>query len=135
MAADVKLRISASKKSGSSWYSALSLEGNKYYYKFTGGNTGANNGNQQLNANGNAKSFDIRLLPKTNNNYRLTALLYRFNDTYSQLSGVLNADNTYTVTDLCTHDGPLLCGVYLYPVGNANDLFLCDPRIINILSR
>jgi len=135
MAAHVNLRISTGKKTGSTWFSALSVEGNKYYYKFTGGNSGNDNGNQAFLTNNSPTSFEIQLVGNTNINYRLVDQFYFYQDNNGQLAGALNADNTVTITDQCTDTAMMLCGVYLHPTDSPHDLFLCDPRIINILTR
>lgn len=129
--ADVKLKISTSPKVGNGWHASSAPSGT-YYYKFTGGKD--NRGNQAYPTGGPSHSFRVSFKGGSRADYRFAPEFYKSNDPHDQLSGQLNADNTYTVQDQCTSGClNMVYGVYVYPVGDAEERFLCHPRISNTL--
>jgi hypothetical protein len=101
--------------------------GSTYYYKFTGGNTSANNGDVDVSTGQGQAAITVRL--NSDSRYSITNI--SFNPSTSQLSwrGGGNAD-TAVITDTAT-----TVGTYKYTVTVTDSTAVCtipcDPQIIH----
>jgi hypothetical protein len=100
--------------------------GSTYYYKFTGGNTSANNGDVDVSTGQGQAAITVSL----NSDARYTINSISFNPTSPQLSTQGNAPTSRVIIDTA-----VAVGNFKYTVSvndsTANCTIPCDPRIIN----
>lgn len=100
--------------------------GSTYYYKFTGGNTSANNGDVDVSVGGGQAAITVSL----NSDSRYTINSISFNPTSDQLRSQGNAPTSRVIIDTA-----VAVGTFKYTVtvndSTANCTIPCDPNIIN----
>lgn len=128
---NVKLKISTQPKGGK-WTQVTASTGQTYWYRFSGGNKGTNNGNQVFVADGTMDAFLVTFSKSVAGDYRFTGP-YRAKDPNDQLDVWVHPSGTLaTVADCCTMEcKDMIYGFYVSPVGLPGTQFLCDPRISN----
>lgn len=100
--------------------------GSTYYYKFTGGNTSANNGDVNASVGQGQAAITVSL----NSDSRYTITNITFNPTSDQLSTQGNAPTSRVIIDTA-----VAAGTFKYTVivndSSANCTIPCDPQIRN----
>jgi hypothetical protein len=119
---DVKLNIMT--RSSEGFTETTSVAGTHYWYKYTGGNSGSNNGNQGFSS---ADSFEITFIGSATSGYKFSA--FKNKDICNDLTAAVT-DDKVTVTDSCVTSGDFDYGVTV-TIGTGTDTIDCDPRISN----
>ena len=128
---NIKLKISRHPKNGNGWTNVFASNGEVFAYKYTGGNSGNNNGNQEYDADGQPEVFN--LICKCDDDQDYEFLAFRNKSASADLAGnILTNGETVQITDDCKLRGTFSYGVQV-GVRNANPAvtFECDPRIYN----
>lgn len=102
--------------------------GSTYYYKFTGGNTSANNGDIEVDVKSNG-SGQAAIIVRLNSDSRYTISNITFNPTSNQLSSN-GSGTTRTIIDTAVATGTFKYTVIVND-SDANCTIPCDPQIIN----
>lgn len=122
MPTDVRLNIKT--RSSNGFTETTSVNGTHYWYKYTGGNSGSNNGNQNFTS---AASFDITFNGSATTGYKFSTFLNK--DNCSDLTADVT-DDKVTVSDSCVTSGTFAYGVTVL-IGTGTDSIDCDPAITN----
>jgi len=131
MADDVKLKISRSPKNGNGWVNVIASDGQLFAYKYSGGNSGNNNGAQEFVADGVVENFNLVFKSNDSQDYEFLTF-YNKNDS-PDLVGTVGPNGTIVaVTDFCNTRGTFNFGVKVGVRGsNPAVSFECDPVIYN----
>lgn len=127
MTADVRLNIMTQASSGFK-PTPPGSDGTIFYYKYTGGNGGSNNGNNGFDI-GSSESFDITFQGTDGDTYKFPSSAFKNKDNSPDLSAT-NTDSTVTVTDSCETVGTWEYGVHVEVI-SSGETFDCDPEITN----
>lgn len=129
MPKNVKLKVSSTTK-GAGW---TKVPNKNYWYKWSGGNGGSDNGNNKFNIGG-AQSFDITFIGSEKGDYKFVNFLNKNNA--ADLSGSPSTTgDKLTVTDQCTTVGDFNYGVTVETKSKPPVSFECDPVISNKLTQ
>lgn len=131
----VQLNISTTAQ-GQGWTPTQASDGTTYYYKYVGGNSkkpdgsNANNGNAEFEVGTGSKTIAVSFVGGDGNSYSFDS--YTNKSAPTDLSGVVNNDNTITITDVMQNVGTFNWGASV-AVKNSNPkvTFECDPGVTN----
>lgn len=130
MADNVKLKISQIPKNGNGWINVIASNGQFFACKYTGGNSGNNDGCQEFVADGAAENFNLVFKGDDGNDYEFLEFFNK--NASSDLGGVISVDGkTVAVTDFCNNRGSFNYGVKVGVRADPSVTFDCDPVIYN----
>lgn len=139
----VKLNISKKEKNKRGWHEVTASDDKtKYWYKYNGGGWGGGNGDNKFEVPKPGddlapQTFNLTFTGNDGNTYEFVSYYNKSNP--SDLSGVVNTDNTVTIADKCENEGDFHWGVKVAVKKEDGDTtppvtFECDPMVRNIFS-
>lgn len=130
MARRDNVRLNIQLNSSAGFKQATGSNSTVFYYKYTGGNSGAGagNGNNDFRV-GPKQTFDVTFQGNDDQTYRFQTDAFMNKDGAADLSGS-NSDTTVIVTDQCSTVGSWNYGVKVEVIIGV-EAFECDPVIVN----